>query len=97
MILFRILSVLEGISFLVILSVSAGFISRDYVFALGMGHGILFMLYMILSLAVSHKQKWSVVVWLLVFAAAMVPFAFIAVELFIRKQLASAAAAPSSS
>lgn len=84
---FRILSVLEGISYLIILCVSLGFISRDYVYILGMMHGVLFLGYVIFSLIVSHKRSWSVVIWLLVFLAAIIPFAFILVEVFMRKEI----------
>ena len=83
--LFRLVSLSEGISYLLILSVTLGIISRDYVFHLGIVHGVLFISYMMLSLNVSHKQNWSVVVWLLVFFASIVPFAFIIAELFLRK------------
>ena len=85
--IFRVVSVIEGLSYLLILSVSFQFISREYVFPLGVGHGILFLIYMVLSLQVSHKSGWSVVTWLLVFFASLVPFAFIGVELFIRKSI----------
>ena len=84
---FRSSSVLEGISYLIILCVSFGIISREYVFFLGITHGVLFLLYLVLSLMVSHKQSWSVVIWLLVFLAAIVPFAFLLVEVFIRKEI----------
>jgi len=40
-----------------------------------------------LSLLASHKQSWSLITWLLVFLASLVPFAFIAVELFVQKEL----------
>ena len=84
---FRISSFLEGISYLVILCVSLNIISRELVYIIGMTHGALFVVYFVLSLIASHKQGWSVVIWLLVFLAAVVPFAFILVELFIKKQL----------
>lgn len=84
---FRLASLLEGISFLLILSVTLGIISRDYVFPLGVGHGLLFVAYLALSLYASHKRSWSVIVWLLVFLASIIPFAFIVVELFLRKEL----------
>ena len=83
---FRLISLLEGISYLVILSVTLGFISRDFVSILGITHGVLFLAYFVMSLQVSHKQGWSVIVWLLVLMASLIPFAFIAVELFLRKQ-----------
>ncbi|MBR9828976.1 MAG: DUF3817 domain-containing protein [Oceanospirillales bacterium] len=83
---FRMVSVLEGLSYLLILSVTLGFISRDFVSYLGMAHGVLFIVYLMLSLQVSHAKEWPVTVWLLVFLASLVPFAFIAVELFMRKE-----------
>jgi integral membrane protein len=84
---FRIISLLEGISYLVILSVSLEIISRDYVFHLGMTHGVLFLAYLIFSLQASHKQGWSIFVWLLIFLAAIVPFAFIGVDIFLQKEM----------
>lgn len=91
--LFRTISFLEGLSYLLILSVTLGVISREYVFPLGMGHGFLFTVYLVFSLIASHKQRWNVLVWLAVFFAALVPFAFIAVDLFLRKELAKTASA----
>jgi len=85
--IFRLVSLLEGISYLVILSVTLEVISRDYVSILGITHGVLFIAYFILSLQVSHKQGWSVIIWLLVLLAAIVPFAFIAVDLYLKKQI----------
>lgn len=83
---FRFFSVLEGLSYLVILSVTLQIIPREYVFYLGMAHGILFLIYFVLSLVVSHKQEWSVVTWLLVLLAAIVPLAFVPVEVFLKKE-----------
>ena len=85
--LFRVASLLEGFSYLIILCVSLNIISREFVFVIGMTHGVLFLGYFILSLLASHKQGWSVVVWLLVLLAAVVPFAFIPVEIFVKKEL----------
>lgn len=84
---FRILSLLEGISFLVILSVTLGFISRDYVYFLGMTHGVLFMAYLIMLMVVTHRRAWSIVIWILMFIAAFVPFAFLLAEMFLRKEM----------
>lgn len=85
--IFRVASLLEGFSYLVILCVSLNIISREFVYVIGMTHGVLFLGYFILSLLASHQQGWSVVVWLLVLLAAVVPFAFIPVELFVKKEL----------
>jgi integral membrane protein len=88
--LFRIASLAEGISLLVILSVTLGLISRDYVYVLGMTHGVLLIIYCLLSLVVSHKQGWSVVTWVATLAAGTVPFAFLLVERFLRKEMRKA-------
>ena len=82
---FRAVSMLEGISYLVILSVTLGFISRDFVSVLGMAHGVLFMLYLSMSLSVSNSKGWSVLKWLALFGASLVPFAFIPVEIILKK------------
>jgi integral membrane protein len=92
--LFRLASFAEGISLLIILSVTLGVIPREYVFFLGMTHGVLFLFYFAFAVVVSHKQGWSLITWLLVEAAAFVPFAFIAVEMFLKKEIAKAAAIP---
>lgn len=82
---FRAISILEGLSFLAILSVTLGFISRDFVFQIGMTHGILFMLYLFLSLIVSNNQEWSLKVWFSLLLASIIPFAFIPAEFFMSK------------
>ena len=82
---FRVISVLEGLSYLAILSVSLGLISRDYVSQIGMGHGILFIVYLFLSVSISDKQRWSLKVWASMFLASITPFAFVLVELYLRK------------
>jgi len=84
--------VLVNVSLLVILSVTLGLISRDHVYVLGMTHGILFLTYCVLSLVVSHKQGWSVVTWVLILAAGTVPFAFVLVERFLKKEMRKASA-----
>jgi integral membrane protein len=50
-----------------------------------MTHGVLFMLYLFLSLIVSNKQQWSLLTWLSLFVASIVPFAFIGVEIFLSR------------
>jgi len=82
---FRTVSILEGLSYLFILSVTLGFIDREWVSSLGMTHGVLFITYLILSLTVSDKKWWSTSKLLILFAASVVPFAFILVEVYLRK------------
>ncbi len=83
---FRIISVAEGLSFLAILSVTFGMISREFVSYLGMLHGVLFMLYIALSFVVAKKRGWSILFWIALFLASIVPFAFIIIELLLRKE-----------
>ena len=83
--IFRTISVLEGLSFLIILSVTFGILSREFIFTLGMAHGVLFVLYLVMSLVVSGKKGWSVLKWLVLFLASVVPFAFILVEVYLQK------------
>ncbi|MDJ0832743.1 MAG: DUF3817 domain-containing protein [Gammaproteobacteria bacterium] len=91
---FRALSIVEGLSFLVILSVTLGAISREYVFPIGMAHGVLFLLYLVSSLLVCNQQNWSLKIWLPLFLASIVPFAFVPVEFFLRKASLKLAPAP---
>jgi len=51
-----------------------------------MFHGILFMIYIIASLTLSDKKGWPILTWLALFIASVIPFAFIAVEIYLRKE-----------
>ena len=82
---FRMTSILEGLSYLTILSVTAGLISREYVFQIGMTHGVLLMFYIAFSFIVANKENWSLKIWLPIFFASLVPLAFILVELYLKK------------
>lgn len=82
---FRALSVAEGISYLMILSISLGLMSREFVSMVGMTHGILFILYLILLTTVSEKEGWSIPARGGLFLASIIPFAFLGAELFLRK------------
>lgn len=56
-------------------------------FTIGMTHGVLFLSYFVLSLFASHTQGWSVIRWLMVVLASIIPFAFIPMEMFLQKEL----------
>lgn len=90
---FRAISVLEGLSYLMILSVTLGVLSREYVFMLGMGHGALFLLYLVFSLLVCGRKGWPLWSWLMLFGASLVPFAFLPVEFYLRKSVIETAPA----
>lgn len=86
---FRMTSIMEGLSYLTILSVTVGLISREYVFQIGMTHGVLLILYILFSLMVANKANWSLKIWLPIFLASLIPFAFILVELYMQKVAAN--------
>lgn len=74
---FRLVAFLEGCSFLLFaitmpLKYMMGFPKPNYV--IGMAHGILFMLYLVLLLQVSVEYKWPLKKIALAFIASLVPF-----------------------
>lgn len=76
--IFRIVGLLEGISFLLLMSVGLYFkyVLNDpsYVKLLGMPHGLLFMLYLILAYLIKKEMNWNNKTLAIVFLAAIVPF-----------------------
>lgn len=90
---FRILSLIEGVSLLVLLFVAMPgkyyFGYFDIIFIVGMTHGILWLAYSTFSLLVSHKRNWSVGYWLIVLFASILPFACFMLDVKLRKELAS--------
>ena len=77
--LFRKISLIEGISLIFLLLVAMPakyhFGAFDVIWIAGMTHGVLWLGYFIFSLSVSHQQKWSVMFWLVVLLASVIPFA----------------------
>ena len=76
--IFRIISFLEGISYLLLLFVAVPikYLKGDtsYVKMLGMPHGILFMLYIVLAIVMQKQLKWSMKTLGIVLIASIVPF-----------------------
>ena len=76
--IFRIISFLEGVSYLLLLFVAVPikyFGANDsYVKMLGMPHGILFMLYIILAVMLKVPEKWSGKTLVVVLVASILPF-----------------------
>ncbi len=75
---FRIIGFIEGISYLVLLFIA---MPMKYMYEnpipvkiVGMTHGILFILFMMLLLAAAQKHKWSFKFNSLLFIASLVPF-----------------------
>ena len=75
---FRIISYLEGISYILLLfiAVPIKYYANDptLVKLLGMPHGILFVAYVILSLVNSKKHNWNFSKTLVVLISSIIPF-----------------------
>ena len=74
----RVVGLLEGLSFLLLLFIA---MPMKYMFDnpvlvkyVGMGHGVLFILFLIVLFAVCEKQKWSITIFLMGLAASILPF-----------------------
>ena len=76
--IFRIISFLEGVSYLLLLfiAVPIKYFNGDasYVKLLGMPHGILFMLYIVLAIVLKKQMKWSMQTLGIVLLASILPF-----------------------
>ena len=92
---FRTLSLIEGLSLLFLLFVAMPakhqFNITGIVPIAGMTHGCLWLSYVVLSLIVSHQQKWSVGFWLATLFASIMPFACFVLD----KKLKQMATSPS--
>ena len=76
--IFRFFAFLEGISYILLLfiAVPIKYLLNDptYVKLLGMPHGILFIVYIILSVIGKNNFKWSYLEFFIVSAASLIPF-----------------------
>jgi integral membrane protein len=82
--IFKWISILEAISFLVLLFIAMPlkyiWDIPDYVRIIGMAHGILFVLYLIGGYWMFEKLNWSVKTLLIVFLSSILPFGPFVVE-----------------
>ena len=93
--IFRKLSLIEGISLITLLFIAMPAkyqFGYDFVWQVGMTHGLLWLAYITLSLPLSHKQGWSVIFWMLVLFASIVPFACFFLDGKLKHELALAKA-----
>ncbi len=76
--IFRIVSFLEGVSYLLLLFIATPmkYFSEDptYVKMLGMPHGILFMIYVVLAFMLKAPEKWSGKTFGIILVASILPF-----------------------
>tara|TARA_B100002049_G_C15875910_1_gene289525 strand:- start:191 stop:472 length:282 start_codon:yes stop_codon:yes gene_type:complete len=75
---FQIISILEGVSLLLILFVS---MPLKYIFdmpeanqVIGMAHGILFLVYVVMAILVKSELNWNFKTLLIVLACSIIPF-----------------------
>lgn len=76
--IFRIISFLEGVSYLLLLFVAVPlkyFGDNDsYVKMLGMPHGVLFIAYIILAFLLKPELKWNNKTFFIILIASIIPF-----------------------
>jgi integral membrane protein len=76
--IFRIVSFLEGVSYLLLLFVAVPikYFQGDasYVKILGMPHGVLFMLYIVFAIVLQKQMKWNLKTLGIVMIASVLPF-----------------------
>lgn len=81
---FRIISILEGVSYILLLfiAVPIKYIGDDesYVKLLGMPHGLLFMAYIVLAYLIKDDQQWKNKAFWTVLAASVIPFGTFYIE-----------------
>jgi integral membrane protein len=77
-IIFRIVSILEGVSYLLLLFIATPikYLQGDasYVKMLGMPHGILFMLYVVIAFVIKKEMNWDNKTLGIVLVASIIPF-----------------------
>ena len=82
--IFRIVAFLEGVSYLLLLFIATPikYISDnpEYVKLLGMPHGMLFIVYIILAFLIKSDMKWTSKTFLIVLVASVIPFGTFYVE-----------------
>jgi integral membrane protein len=75
---FRIISYLEGISYLLLLGIGVPlkYLAEDdsWVKSLGMPHGLLFVAYIFLAIVIRQLKKWDAKTTIIVLLASIVPF-----------------------
>lgn len=81
---FRTISILEGISlvllFFVAMPMKYYFSNPALVPPIGMAHGVLFLVYVLASLITAQRYNWSLGFWLLTLLCSCVPFSFLWLE-----------------
>ena len=76
--IFRLVSYLEGISYLILLfiGVPMKYMANDptIVKSVGMPHGALFIIYIFLAIVIRQKLQWNIITFISVLIASVIPF-----------------------
>jgi integral membrane protein len=87
---FRLLSLIEGLSLITLLFIAMPAkyqFGYDFVWPVGMTHGVLWLSFVVMSLMVSHLQRWSVLVWLLALICSVIPFGFVVLDARLKREM----------
>lgn len=75
---FRIIAFLEGLSYILLLFLAVPikyvYENPSYVKILGMPHGILFVLYLIIAFVIKQEKNWKTPDFLIILIASVLPF-----------------------
>ena len=75
---FRIIALLEGVSYILLMTIGLYFkylLNDDtYVKLLGMPHGVLFMLYILIAFLLRKQEQWSFINFVIILFASIIPF-----------------------
>ena len=83
---FKIIAILEGCSFLLLLSNMLFIKPHDLVlykrllFPIGMSHGILFIAYLYLAFMIKEKQNWNIKDLMIIILGSLIPFGAFYIE-----------------
>ncbi|SDD42170.1 DUF3817 domain-containing protein [Aquimonas voraii] len=90
---FRLLSLVEGLSLITLLFIAMPAryqLGVDFVWPVGMTHGLLWLVYVAFSLVVSHLQRWSLWLWLLALLCSVLPFGFLLLDRRLKREAVAA-------
>lgn len=76
-IIFRLIAMLEGGSYILLLmALPFKYLleKEQYVKALGMPHGVLFILYIVMVLVIRKQMKWNIKSLIIIILASIIPF-----------------------
>lgn len=83
---FKIIAILEGISYLVLFS-NMLFIKpnnltlyKTLLYPIGMSHGVLFITYVLLAILLKKAQHWNFKTFMIILVASLLPFATFYIE-----------------